>query len=380
MIDTIGLIVPINQKTYEILKNTTILTQRIDQQTGEIEFEYSNCSIHNSWNYRVLFRISDEKHVYDKQFKGVYLETGNYHIRFEFSAPKIVFGHNLLSISVEDMFDAIFHVKNAFETNFGVKLPIVSKWFLNRLDVCANFEMNSESEVKAYIQNLQRQNFPRRIRNNYEDTGIYFASRHNTLKLYAKGEEFKKHDLKRFVNEIEGKYHHNIAKKILRVEVELKTRLKYIVNKHITENIDKNEAWKIPLWSGYMTIYDTLEIINIKSELDRMIKNFLCGTETKVMKSLDVYKILKQNFSAMQARTFYAVYCMLVVQGIKETRKQFSKNMIYRTLKAFRASGISIITTDVKKLDIDTDFPSDFSLDISSDNKYYQMPYERMAA
>lgn len=373
MIDTIGLLVPLDRKMYEYLITKTILTQRIDQDTGAIEFEYYNYKMHQSWNYKVMFKFDERKYIYDPNLKKTFLSPGFPHMTLEFSAPKILYGNNLVSIDVVKSLEAVEIVRMVFDDVFKVKLPSIKTWFLTRLDVCANFVFSSEQEVKNYIKYMQRMDFSRRIKNLYEDTGIYFASRHNTLKFYAKGEEFKKHDKQRFVDQIEAQGLHNNAKKILRVEVELKNRLKYIVEEYL-----KLHTWetrlKTLLWNGYMRLYKFIDIVDVKGELERMLTKFLICKETKVMRTLNVFRMLRTNFSDVQTRSFYAVYCMILTQGMKETRRQFSINLIYRAVRAFRELGISFVVEDIKKLDVDLGFPKDFTLELSEDNKYYQLP------
>ena len=42
MIDTIGFFVVIDYQTLDLLESRSILTQRIDRKTGDIESEYNN--------------------------------------------------------------------------------------------------------------------------------------------------------------------------------------------------------------------------------------------------------------------------------------------------------------------------------------------------
>jgi len=83
-----------------------------------------------------------------------------------------------------------------------VRLPLVRDWFLTRLDVCANFELESPSMVKDIINYFQRLDYPRKKKDFHEDESIYCASRYSTLKVYAKGPEFKKHDKKNPVGDV----------------------------------------------------------------------------------------------------------------------------------------------------------------------------------
>jgi II/X family phage/plasmid replication protein len=370
MIDTMGFFVIIDRQTLNWLTERSILTQRIDKETGNIEFEYNNFQVHHSWNYKVMFRLDTKTWQYDPTLGTPVYAEGIPHIRFEFSAPKILWGHNLESCSVSDALYAAMSVREAFNKTFDVDILPIRDWYCYRLDTCANFILDNEDQVRNYIRYLQRFDYPRRIKNNYEDTGIYFASRHNTLKIYCKGIEFKKHDKQRFLNELEQKRLQNKANQILRIEVEHKNRLKAIA-----EDLEKR-GHLYSTFQGYMRIYDLLDNIDVRYEMERIVKKFLSGTETKIMKSLDVFRLLKNHLGNKSANFYYSVYTLLVTQGQKEVKRQIPKATFYNALKIFRELGISIIASDIQKLDIELSqgFPEDFNIEISESNKYYQLP------
>jgi II/X family phage/plasmid replication protein len=374
MIDTMGFIVPLSWKLYEYLKSTSVQTQRVDKSTGEIEFEYDNFDVPiPSSNYKVKFKLDDRKWIYDSALKVSMPEPGFPHLRFEFSAPKVLHKHNLVSIGVEGTLCACYVVQKAFEELFNCKLLDYRQWFLIRLDVCANYVLMDEQQVKNYLRHLQRMEYPRRIKNLYEDSGIYFASRQNTLKMYAKGDEFKKHDFKRFSDEIEAQKLFEQAKPMLRIEVELKGRIKYLHAKYMedTTNIEKMEY---ATWGGFPRLIDFLEYANIEGELSRVIVTFFVGKETKSMESGKVHNILRGNYSVRQADSFHHVYMVIVTQGMKEAKRQFTKEKLMRAKRAFRENGISFVSDVIKIDNVEILFPADFSLEISEKNKYYQVP------
>jgi hypothetical protein len=91
MIDTVGVKVVIDKDTFERLTSKTTVTQRIDKQTGDIEFEYNNAKVDvqsPSWNYKVVAKVTDEYWDYDEKRKAPYMASGIPHISFEYSVPK----------------------------------------------------------------------------------------------------------------------------------------------------------------------------------------------------------------------------------------------------------------------------------------------------
>jgi II/X family phage/plasmid replication protein len=356
------------------------LTQRIDRDTGCIEFEYTNFQVNHSWNYRVLWKIDDKHIVYDPVYKKSVETVGIPYLRMEFSAPKVLYGNNLVSIGIEGLFDACAVVRVAFEKYSGVVLQGPGDWHPYRVDTCANYILASADEVKGYIRYLQRLDYPRRIGNCYKDTGLYFASVHNTLKVYFKGDEFKKHDACRFVDEIEKLKLQKFADKILRVEVENKRRLKYLVEKYEEKYNEKLSKFK-----GWVSLEDLLSIVNLQELTGVAMNKLLNGKETKVMRALDVFRLLSSVLGVRAARAYYGIYMLLVTQGQMEVKRQVARRTYYRALKVFRENDISIFVSDFEKNEnfqectelqyfLGRGFPSDFSLEMVKENKYYQMP------
>lgn len=373
MIDTIGYFVMLKKKDYLTLLTKTLLTQRIDVSTGDIEFEYNQLMFNQSWNYRVLFKIQEKKWEYDPALGKTQLVRCDPYLRFEFSVPKILSGHNLDSYSWDGAWVASQKVKDEFESLYGVKLPKIFNWFVYRVDTCANFVLRDQEQVKKYIHYLQRFQYPRKDRGKrIFEHSIYFASRHSTFKVYAKGVEFKVHDACRFLNEVERKKLQNKADKILRVEVEHKTRLKYIAEKQMQKKITSIGE----TFNGYMTLWKTTKYFKEIEEMERITNKFLCGCSTKIMGSLDVYKLLNLKLGKRSANFHYSVYMLLVTQGQNLTKEQVAERTYYKSLSVFRELGISIFASDLEKIDIELDrgFPSDFTLDMSKNNQYYQLP------
>lgn len=118
MIDTVGFKVIIDRDTYERLTTKTTVTQRIDKQTGDIEFEYNNAKVNfqsSSWNYKVVFKVTDEYWAYDEKRKFPYKASGIPHISFEYSVPKILYGNNMVSVHPCLIYESMYKVKESFE-------------------------------------------------------------------------------------------------------------------------------------------------------------------------------------------------------------------------------------------------------------------------
>jgi II/X family phage/plasmid replication protein len=277
----------------------------------------------------------------------------------------------MLSVHPCLIYESMHKVKEAFEALYGIQLSDPTEWYCVRVDTCANYVLDDEGQVRNYISYLQRLNYPRRVKNMYEDTGLYFASQHNTLKVYCKGEEFKKHDMKRFPDDKKSKKLYEEAQKILRIEVEHKKRIRYVI-----EQYEKDNDLTFKKFQGYVRMKDFIELFNFKEEMKRVVSKMLCGTETKLMETEDVFRLLMQKQSDRQARSFHHIYLLIVTQGQTRAKKLIPKGTYYRALSAFRELGISLMVLDNNKTGcfLDKGVPADFSLDMNQENKYYRLP------
>jgi II/X family phage/plasmid replication protein len=380
LFDSMGFYIQISEEDYQKLLCSGVMTQRIDRESGFVEFEYTNFRVSHSFNYRVQWKVDNRHMVKLPEYQVPQEVEGIPYLRLEFSVPKILHGHNLLSVGMDGVIEACAIVKAGFEKMSGVVLDGPGDWYVYRVDVCANFELETIDEVKSYIRYLQRLDYPRRIGNAYKNTGMYFGSVHNTLKIYCKGAEFKKHDAERFISDFERFRYQKQADKILRIEVELKRRLKYLIEQHEEKYNEKFLKFK-----GYVSLDDLIYIVDFKNEMERVMQKFLVSSDTKIMRSLEVLNILKSILKASSARSYYALYMLLVTQGQEEVKRQVSKSQYYRALKIFRECKISIIASDIEKKSefnensefqylLGLGFPVDFKLNMDNSNKYYQLP------
>lgn len=299
--------------------------------------------------------------------------------------------------------------------------------------------LSDEQEVRNYISYLSKLDYPRRDPIRYGDTGIYFASQQNTLKVYAKGPEFKKHDKNRILNVVEAHGFYEKAKKILRIEVEHKRRIRYLTNQYnkqfedisadrgqeiylnylrhdidrlneqkllpdsLPEKIDKEIAriklklkridertmafekgealdeMRIKTFEGYPQIMNLIGIFDCKSEMESITGKLLSGTSSKVTQSLAVENRIRENCSKKQSSTFIAVYYSIISQGQAHAKQAYERNIYYRALSAFREIGVSLITNNPDENNsADLGFPEDFRLDMDESNPYYQKPLQSM--
>lgn len=405
MFDTIGVYIPISDAAFDDLSLRSLMTARIDQQAENMrpDFEYHNLRTHiASHNYGISWGLSKEHFVHDVATGRTVRTVGVPFLRLEFSAPKVLHGHNLESIDVDGLIAACNCVRSSFEEAYSIPLPsVLESWHVYRLDLCANYELSGLSECLAYIKYLSRFEYPRRETLVYESS-VYSSSRSSTFKLYCKGPEFKAHDAKKIYSDTLRRSLQCVADRILRSEVELKARLKYLMEKAANVYAEKLAAcgvktaafYKVEFmngkktFKGFWNLDNIINLIDWKTEMEMHMKRFLAGfKESKIMKSEDVLALLLQSFGKQRARNYHYIFLSLVTYGKERTREKCGKTQYYAAIKAFRSLGISCVVSDVElngdfQSDydfesgtfLDRGFPPDFCLSLDTANKYYQLP------
>ena len=167
--------------------------------------------------------------------------------------------------------------------------------------------MQNQNNVKSYINSLSRCNYPRRNAKFFYDESIYLSGTTTTLKIYNKLLEFKKHDLKKFVNSNFNTLDYmNKIQGFIRFECEIK--------KKMLKNIYNNEK--------------SIKLINIKYE---DLKKVWCDEFMKVLQFInsdlkiirgreDVLKRLNSLYKPAKANLLYNFYCAIQLNGLKDIK------------------------------------------------------------
>ena len=167
--------------------------------------------------------------------------VGGYYVEIEGSYHKFNLGYNSHN-GFYDLQEICCNLIKIIENHYNIVLPDISNWFLQRVDIAICYNLENQDNVKSYINSLSRCNYPRRKVKFFYDESIYLSGTTTTLKIYNKYLEFRKHDLKKFINtdfnligyltEIQG---------FIRFECEIKKKiLKTLVNKNNVNVCDVN--------------------------------------------------------------------------------------------------------------------------------------------
>lgn len=249
-----------------------------------------------------------------------------YFIEIEGSYHKIVKGYN----SHNGYYDLGFISKsliNMVELSYNIDLPDFKNWYLQRCDIAICFDLKNQNNVKSYINSLSRCKYPRRNAKFFYDESIYLSGTTTTLKIYNKLLEFKKHDLKHFIDSNFNlfKYKEKI-KGFIRFECEIKKKmLKNIYNNEKNIKIidvqyeDLRKVWSDEFMKVLQFINNDLEIVR--------------GRE-------DVYKRLNDLFKPARANLLFNFYCSIQLNGLNDVKLMTSPRTYYRNIKDLKQAKI----------------------------------------
>lgn len=326
MIDTIKIVSMINFNTYNKIRNQSIVKTSYHSATGEIFYTIINDSLEGSYSSSLSIRVGD-----GAKYKFINM----YYIEIEGSYHKLIRGYNshngfynAISISIE--------LINMVEQAYKVKLPTIEHWFLQRIDIAICFNLETQENVKTYINNLNSCSYPRRKLKHYEEESLYLTGSTTTLKIYNKMKEFKKHDLTKFKNtnfDIENYF--NEIKGFVRFECEIKKRkLKSIFNKDNIRIRNINYEMLRKIW------YEEF------SKLFKLLENDLQIVQERGL----VQKRLNSIYKTTRSKNLYNFYLLILVQGLQTIKSNTNKSTFYQNIGDLKKAGVDFS----QKINIDT--------------------------
>jgi II/X family phage/plasmid replication protein len=316
LIDTIKIYTMISKNIYNIIKNNSIVKTSYQTKTGEVFYNIVNDKLEGSYSSSLSVRVGE----------GVrYKFINQYYLEIEGSFHKIVRGYNshngfynIISIT-QKLIDML-------EQHYNIKLPNFKHWFLNRVDITKVFDLNTNDNVRDYINNLSFCRYPRRKIKHYNDESIYMSGTTTTLKIYNKMLEFRKHDMKKlndgsfpvleFLSVIQG---------FVRFECEIKKKkLEQVYNKKYIRIKEMNYKDFEKIWSD---------------EFMKMIRLFEKDLEV-VRKKQDVEKRLKTLYKENSAMRLYNFYLSIMVDGLENVKKRTSRPTFYRNISLLKDANV----------------------------------------
>lgn len=334
MIDTVKFYTMIDYKTYNKVLQKSIIKTSYSKKTGEVFYEIINDKLEGSFSSSLSVRVGSG---------SLYKFLNNYYIELEGSLHKILKGYNALNgfYNIVDIFNKLLSL---VESHYNITLPSIQHWFVGRIDISKCFDLNSNENVKNYINNLSQCNYPRRKIKHYQDESIYMTGSTTTLKIYNKLLEFKKHDYQKLANNGFNVFNFcDLIDGFVRFECEIKKKKleklynkKYIRLRNISYR-DLENVWR--------------------EEFMKLIKMFETDLP-KVYKKKEVERRLNTMYGYRMATPLYNFYISICSDGIENVKKRTSKATYYRYIKMLKQANIDIsqrFSVDFDDLHIDFD-------------------------
>lgn len=358
-IDTVRLRSPyITECMANKIEKYCTMRQGINLMSGDIAYQITTGFLEGSYDSRISLKVEREEWVKIGCSVPMRIKTRPFLV-VECSVHKILLGHNVYGGS--DDFLSCMNFLITFISNFlQVEFPFCfRKWKVERIDLAEVYDLGSFEAVQEYFKGLNASDYPRRTVSRYGLSGIYASGSTTALKFYHKGPEFNKHDRKRlekvysdeavllstvthdgeeyaYFEKVKDKHKrlndlHDIANRILRVEVEIKSRklqdiygdLPYI------GQIDMNKLYDV---------YDR--------EVCRFLKEGVSDMEI-VRNAHDVERRLYSEYGTRLAGSLVGTWYMLTTLGEDSVKKRMKKANYYKHLKLLREAGVSWTGTDV---------------------------------
>ena len=330
MIDTIKIYSEIDRDTFDKIRLKSIVKNSTDYNTGELIYEIINDHLEGSYDSRLSVRVGCGV-KYNFVDKGYYIEIeGSYH--------KIVNGYN----SHNGYCDLEYISQNLIqmvELSYSLKLPNFECWFLQRADIAICYDLQNQDNVKSYLNSLSRCRYPRRNIKFFYDESLYLSGTTTTLKIYNKLLEFKKHDLKKFVNtSFDLQNYLDKIKGFIRFECEIKKKmLVKIYNKKHIRILDISYDVLKKIWSD-----EFMKLLNIIENDFEIVR----GRE-------EVKKRLNNIYKPVKASRLFNFYCALQLNGELDTRESMSIRTFQRNLKELKNARVDFSQSyKIEEIDI----------------------------
>lgn len=318
MIDTIKIFTMIDKSTHDKICNNAVVKTSYNSGTGEIFYKIINDKLQGSFDSSLSVRVgSGSKYKFINQ----------YYIEIEGSYHKIMKGYNshngyynLLSIC-SSLIDFV-------AGSYNIILPNIRHWFLQRVDVAICYNLQDNNSVRSYINNLSLCNYPRRNIKHYQDESIYTTGTTTTLKIYNKLLEFKKHDIKKFINTNFDLDNYIVSiQGFIRFECEIKKKKledyfnkKYIRIRNVSYK-DLKEIWKCDFMKLLNFFESDLNIVKNKEDVERRL--FTC-------------------YSEKRARNLYNFYLSIIVDGYRTVKNRTGRSVFYNNVKDLKSANIDL--------------------------------------
>lgn len=330
MIDTVRLQSPfLTEEDAAAVEANLDVIMRVGIADCKTKWELTTGSLEGSWDNRISVKVERSSWVDDHQGKKLTKVPSAPYMIIEGSVHKALIGHNVWG-GPNDVYACCRWLVDHIGALLGVSLPDGKDWLVRRIDWAEAFEVG-RAGAEEYISALAWASFPRRRVLRYGSECVMAPGDMTTVKVYHKGPEFRKHDLKswRVLDMSMGQYLLDAGMDILRAEVSIRARKLDTLESCRVD--DMNEEWLRGVWFH---------------ELQKLVDEAE-GLEV-VRTAREVKARLYERYSDRLARTLYGTWLELAALGDSETRVSMSARTWYRQKAQLKNAGVSWRGSDVE--------------------------------
>ncbi len=261
------------------------------------------------------------------------LLNGSYH--------KLMLGYNSHN-GFYDVKEVCSGLKKLVENGYGITLPDLEEWYLQRIDIAICFDLCDNQKVIRYIDNLRKCDYPRREGKAKDYRfGLEYPGQVSTLKIYNKLLEFRVHDISKLrKTDFNLEEYCNFVKGLVRFEVEIKKRkLSDLYRKIYCKEVRNLKVLDFN--------YNDLKEV-WKCEFMKLLKMY--DSELKIVSEEEsVKERLITLYGQVRGDRLFDFFMRLKVQGRDVVKKDVSKSKYYRNVSFLSSAGVDFS----QKYDID---------------------------
>lgn len=325
-IDTVTLRSPfISENLAHCIENQSIRRQGWSMESGEILYSLTTAKLQGSYDSRISVKIERMQKGFENN--KPYNKPCQPFITLECSVHKAMVGHNVYG-GTEDFKASVRWLIDLVSELLNLELPRAEEWEVRRIDVAEVFELPAKEAIFEWFNGLQIDTVSNSHNvHRYGTHGVHVNKTAICLKFYHKGTEFKKHDAKRISRFLS--YHtqalQDKADKILRVEVELKSR-------------------KLKQDFGFYPMVDDISKDYLRKAYNEQIKGFLkeTGNNKDLVRTIsNVQDRLWQMYGKKRSISLFSTWYQMATLGEAFVKKSLKQSTFYEHVRLLKKAGCS---------------------------------------
>jgi hypothetical protein len=356
MLDSVNLESPvISEEDAQRIEAELFTSSRRHNTTGELVYALTNGPLKGSWDHRFSLQVLRHRWEHDPDLGRTVKVPSQPFLRLEGSIHKAMVGHNVYGGPEALLEPCQWLLWHLVETH-NMWLPIdVRHWYPIRIDWAEAFDMGSFEAVQQYIRIMASAHYPQRSPNVYGDETILWAGRTTALKLYHKGPEFRKHDLRRLQEHADLSswpedfrwylplhYGLRVGKAGTVMDLDELEELTCKANATLRCEVAIKRP-KLEYEYGSKPKMGQVKLDWVKQTFDTEVKRIMKLAEhdhETVRRSDDVLRRLEAHYSEKQALAIYSTWSLLATHGKAYAREHLKRSTYYDHQKKMAEVGV----------------------------------------